>query len=431
MHKDLELVCKSLDALSTAVTGASAEERTLCEIFGWNCPTVTRHDLAALPKQLAARIREANPEEIDKAIFPLVNDMPRRLQFVQANTVPYLFNGHAVNAAPAYIGTLESMRNALEPMLSWQVSSDPKAMPPKIAKRIRALVAELDEIAPDKEALSQQIKLIQEAVEAAESLPTDLQALKEAHSKVIKISDDSVAILGKIIPKEKEANDSVGTIKSKEIEASKLVALCEEAYRITTTTGLAAAFDSRATSLSNSMHIWVLGLVAALVTGSVVGMHSFDLLSNALVAKETKWDLIFMNIMLAIFSVGAPVWFAWIATKQIGQRFRLSEDYAFKASVAKAYEGYRKEAVRIDPAFEARLFSSALTRLEEAPLRLVENETHGSPWHELFASKPFQNALNTVPELKEKFIAVAKDGVDLIKVKTSTSKPAKSEGQEQ
>lgn len=184
---------------------------------------------------------------------------------MQANTVPYLFTGNATSAAPAYIGTIESMRQALEPMLTWQVNNDPKAMPPKIAKRIRTLVAELDEITPDKVALNQQIKLIQEAVEAAESLPTDLQALKEAHSKVIKISEDSVAILGKIIPKEKEVNDSVGTIKSKEIEASKLVALCEEAYRITTTTGLAAAFDARAKNLYNSMLVWVFGLIVALL----------------------------------------------------------------------------------------------------------------------------------------------------------------------
>ncbi len=53
--------------------------------------------------------------------------------------------------------------------------------------------------------------------------------------------------------------------------------------------------------------------------------------------------------------------------------------------MAKAYEGYRKEAARIDPQFEARLFGSALTRLDEAPLRLVEIGSHGSPgqWRSL------------------------------------------------
>lgn len=118
-----------------------------------------------------------------------------------------------------------------------------------------------------------------------------------------------------------------------------------------------------------------------------------------------------MHIVLSVLSIGSPLWFSWLATKQIGQRFRLAEDYAFKASVAKAYEGYRREAAKIDEAFAARLFASALTRLEEAPLRLVENDTHGSPWHELISSPAFQKAMETVPDLRDKFIEIAKAGL--------------------
>jgi len=33
---------------------------------------------------------------------------------------------------------------------------------------------------------------------------------------------------------------------------------------------------------------------------------------------------------------------------------------------------------------------------------------HGSPWHELFSSPSFQQAMQILPELKEKFISVAK-----------------------
>jgi hypothetical protein len=158
------------------------------------------------------------------------------------------------------------------------------------------------------------------------------------------------------------------------------------------------------------MWVWVVGLLTALSIGSWLGVGRVELLSNAISTPEPHWGVILMHVVLSILSIGAPVWFAWMATKQIGQRFRLAEDYAFKASVAKAYEGYRKEAARIDPAFEARLFSSALTRLEEAPLRLVEETSHGSPWHELFASPQFQRALSTLPDLKDKFIEVAKQG---------------------
>jgi len=154
------------------------------------------------------------------------------------------------------------------------------------------------------------------------------------------------------------------------------------------------------------MYVWVLGLLIALGGGIYIGSLRYSSLLNAINAEELNWGVIWMNSILTLFSLSAPIWFAWISTKQISQRFRLAEDYSFKASVAKAYEGYRKEASRIDKAFEARLFSSALTRLEEAPLRLMEKDTHGSPWHELISSPQFEKALNKIPELKDKFISI-------------------------
>lgn len=105
----------------------------------------------------------------------------------------------------------------------------------------------------------------------------------------------------------------------------------------------------------------------------------------------------------SFLSIAAPVWLSWVATKQINQRSKLQEDYAFKASVATAYEGYRREAARFDKKLEARLFGSALTRLEEAPLRLVEGDVYGSPWHELVAHPSFKDALNKLPDLRSAF----------------------------
>ena len=86
-----------------------------------------------------------------------------------------------------------------------------------------------------------------------------------------------------------------------------------------------------------------------------------------------------------------------MATKQIGQRFRLAEDYAFKASISRAYEGFRREAARVDKDMEARLLASALTRLDELPLRLVETDSHGSPWHELASSDLVKDAMRAIP----------------------------------
>ena len=115
-----------------------------------------------------------------------------------------------------------------------------------------------------------------------------------------------------------------------------------------------------------------------------------------------------MQFILAVLSLGAPLWFAWLSTRQIGQRFKLAEDYGFKAAVAKAYEGYRREAARIDPNLESKLFESALARVDEAPLRLIEDKDHSSPWGEMADSDGFKNAVATIPGLKERFEAVLK-----------------------
>lgn len=179
------------------------------------------------------------------------------------------------------------------------------------------------------------------------------------------------------------AKEVLADLQKKKDQAVQLVKRTEDAYSAATTMGLGASFEARATSLAQSMWVWVVGLLIALIAGSIIGWLRISLVEDLIKANASATS-IWLNTFMSFVSIAAPVWFAWIATKQIGQRFRLAEDYAFKASVAKAYEGYRREAASIDQSFAQRLFSSALDRLEEAPLRFVEHETHGSPWHEAF-----------------------------------------------
>ena len=190
-------------------------------------------------------------------------------------------------------------------------------------------------------------------------------------------------------------------------QAKQLIENCEDAYRITTTKGLAAAFDERASDLKKSMRLWVAGLILALGLGTWIGHERIEMLTNSLSATSLNWGIIGIQIVLSVTSVVAPLWFAWMATKQISQRFKLAEDYDFKASVAKAYEGYKKEAAKIDPDFEARLFNVALTRLEEAPLRLVDLVNHPSPTHEIIE----KIGLN---KMSERFVNKVEEAVDSI-----------------
>ena len=386
-------------------------DTTVCENWGWFGPAVTRHDLADVARSAAEDICTTNVDSLDGPWLKFVQDLPRRLQVLQNNTVPQMFGGNAGQAIPAYLATLSLIRAQLLPALGWQAMPDAKALPANLARRARAAQAELDQLTPNIESLGKQIEQIQAAHAVAESLPIDLQALAEAREKTAKASLDSALLAEKI----KEAHESsISELEKMQLantEAAKLVKQCEDAYQITTTKGLAGAFDQRAGRLAGSMWTWVVGLVIALAIGSFIGAHRLELLSAALQAANPNWGGISMQAILSLLSVGAPLWFAWLATKQIGQRFRLAEDYAFKASVTKAYEGYRKEAARIDPAFEAKLFASALTRLDEAPLRLVETGTHGSPWHELANSEAVRRAFSAVPEFQDKATALLREAM--------------------
>lgn len=411
MDKQLEAACAALDTLASTVVSAWSSDATICEGIGWYGPALTKHDLASLASTLAVDIRSTQIDATPPHLQALIADVPRRLTVLQANTLPQMFSGNAGQAIPAYVSTIQFIRASVLPGIGWLALPDQRALPTNLARRARAAQAELDQLTPSLEQLSRQMKDIQAAHAAADNLPIDLQALEEARDKLSKSFKEATLAEEKIKQAWLDAERHTNSAKSSSEEAQKLIKQCEAAYQITTTKGLAGAFDQRAGRLAWSMWAWVVGLVTALAIGSIIGAHRLEILSLALQTDNPNWGGIALQAVLSLLSVGAPLWFAWLATKQIGQRFRLAEDYAFKASIAKAYEGYRKEAARIDPEFEHRLFGSALTRLDEAPLRLVETGSHGSPWHEVANSDALRRAFDAAPELRDKMFELARGGV--------------------
>lgn len=406
MHKSVEGLCVSLEKLGDAIVAIWSEDRTPGEIWGWNQVALTRQDLAEVPRSLAKRLREVAPDEVSPEMEKKLVEALQKLSWLQANTIPNMFQGasQALQGTPAFLGTLAGIQTMVEPFFRWESIEGSKATPPQIARRLKAMKIEMDNISIDKTAIERDLKAIKDGALAADALPIDLKSLEEAKNKVASLKSAADKAADDIARKLEEAKGLLGSINNHALESEKLVAKCDEAYKITTTVGLAASFDQRRSRTASSMWVWVVGLLIALGLGAWQGAHRLELLAKVISTPGVGGAILAAQLVTALISIGAPMWFAWIATKQIGQRFRLSEDYAFKAAVAKAYEGYRKEAVRIDPEFEKRLFASALTRLEEAPLRLVETETHGSPWHELLNSPALKAALKSGPEFRERFL---------------------------
>lgn len=416
MNETLEQLCAALESLSDAVLATTTEQRVMTQAFGWSSPAITPYELANIPRCLAQQIRNTDVETIDDEMDSALKNILNNINLLHKDTIRLLFNSnHTVQATNAYMSTLQWIHILVQPLLFWQSTLDSKAMPAMQAKRLSSLRKQIEDISIDKDLINTKIKLINSAAETAEALPADLVSLKEARKTINELSKQA-SLDAAEISKLKDASDKQQSIIDAKIEeAKKLINQCEDAYRVTTSKGLAGSFEERANKLAVSMWVWVGGLLLALITGAIIGSERLSLLNQTLGTNDPKVGVIVIQSILSLLSLGAPLWFAWLSTKQIGQRFKLAEDYAYKSSVAKAYEGYRKEAARIDSAFESRLFNSALTRVEEAPLRLMKDENHGSPWHELLDSPVLQRAMDNIPELRDKILEITKDGITSVK----------------
>jgi hypothetical protein len=377
----------SLDAFAKGVTDGWSGDQTFREVWGWNCPALTRHDLAKIIRATSERIRQLSTNQIDSFLSTLLPEVPRRMQLLSNETLPQLYNGNCATAYSPIKQTIDWVNDELNFYLpanvDWQDIDTQKLMPRALLRRLRSIDAQLTNLEGKSIDLGGQIAIINDAHAAAESLPTDLKELQEARSNLEKalnvLNDRSKAAEAA----EKSINGTLETVQKHESQAAALVQKCGSAYSAATTKGLGEAFQTRAKRLANSMWVWSLGLVIALSLGAWLAQDRIATIKDLLAGETPSLSLVWINIVLSAFTVAAPVWFAWVSTMQIGQRFRLAEDYAFKASIAEAYEGYRREAISIDEALAKRLFATALDRLDEAPLRLVETPTHGSPWHEL------------------------------------------------
>ena len=401
MNQTLLDIKKELNSISEQLESSISSDEALNYARGhWAFPGITKAELITETKNLISLIDSKGNDEIDDKDGALARYL-RALEFLSANTVPQIW-GNANDAVPAYIITINALKTALEPFLIKDDSKELAIQLKNQRKRVRSLEATLNDLEPRTSPLKDIVSSIEQAHETAEQLPTDLASLKEARETIGKLVTESTADKAAALSAKTEIEKLQEELKVVSEEAQKVLEKCESAYSAATSVGLAAAFYIRSRNLSISMWVRVISLIGSLATGGYFGSVQLQKLLGLMAQRDISNLSMSINFIMAILSIGAPVWFSWLATKQIGQRFKLSEDYAFKASVSTAYEGFRREAARVDTEMEAKLLSSALTRLDELPLRLVEAESHGSPWHELASSNIVKQAMSKIPSFPDK-----------------------------
>jgi hypothetical protein len=408
MDERIGQISSALRDLDSSIKAMTADDRTLLAMYGWNQPALNRHDLASMASALASRLDTADHSRLNSKFDP--QPFLSKINEFKMHTLPQLVGGSGSVCVPLYMALLDYIRSSFDPIFiknsDWEKLLEGGQLPRKVSGKLLSYKSRIKKFDEDFAELGNKIADINAAHDAATSLPTDMDELRDARDSVIEMRtsvEKSEALAKTALDL---INDLVDAMKTKEAEATQLVKNTEDAYSAATTRGLGEAFQTRAQELTKSMGVWVGGLILALAAGAFVGTFRIKALQDLMMQKVPSEHLN-IALVLALISIAGPIWFAWIATKQIGHRFRLAEDYAFKASVAKAYEGYRREAARIDPMFSARLFGSALDRIDEAPIRFVESHTPGTPWHDIFswgkreASAKTSNPTPTKNEVQE------------------------------
>lgn len=400
VHEALQNIQKSLDGLIAQLQASIPNDTPFSTAHGnGSFPGLSRSDLINYITEIKLLIEAQDINELGEQ-EPVLENYISRLQVLQTQTIPNIW-GAASTYVPAFLHTLDGLKSALSPILTPNAPAEIQKKICEQRRKIRAIEILINSLEPRTESLEAMIQRIEQAHSAADQLPTDLASLAEARKQLADLLNGANKDCSTLEDIKKRSHTYDQALAASVEQAESVLARCETAYAAATSVGLAAAFAKRSSELSSSMWVWVLGLIISLAAGGYFGSNRLHELSSLVLNPEASSPAVTLNILLALLSVGAPVWFAWLSTKQIGQRFRLAEDYAFKASISSAYEGFRRETARFDKDMETRLLSSALSRFDELPLRLVETTTPGSPWHELVTSDLVRDALKIAPNFSE------------------------------
>lgn len=418
MHPSVASAINSLEPVKDNLANHIPNDQPLNTLWGWNMPSLTRSELIDFVDETQQCLRDM-PEKVSDRDRAALDSTPTRIQYWQSSVLPNLQGGNAIWAVLSLRDELERLNRLAAPYIAlppppppapdWEKMAAEGLLPSKLATRLTSMQTRMNRLAPRFDELESRVKIIDQAYETADKLPETIASLEEGRRELATARTEAQSLAASAATHAREAADSKSNIDALAEQAAAKYAELESAYRAAATKGLASAFQQRAVALGWSVRMWVSVLVLDLAAGAWVGYLRFHDLQKILSSPQSA-PVIWGNLVFSLLSIAAPVWLGWVATKQINQRFKLAEDYGFKATVASAYEAWKTEAQKQDPQFGQRLFGSALSRLEEAPLRFVEAENYGSPWHEFVRSPAFAKAVDSLPDLKAayaKFVATS------------------------
>ncbi|MEQ8715953.1 MAG: hypothetical protein RIC80_23265 [Cyclobacteriaceae bacterium] len=200
----------------------------------------------------------------------------------------------------------------------------------------------------------------------AEKLNETFEKVNEYSSEIAEVEDNVKEFETKIFGKTTDDKDSLKfKLNSLKSEHEKLHEEWEEKFETlsikiegllpgATSTGLAKSYFDQKNSYRWPNFIW-----SSVFTITMVGMVYYAIQT---VSASQDIGSAFMNILSRAPFFIPTIWLALFASKQQSQNRRLEQEYAFKESLSKSYDGYKREIEKLPQSAEKDEIMEKLVR---------------------------------------------------------------------
>ncbi len=328
MNEKLNDLKEKLNNLHTAISSINFPQQDFIDVNNYQYPFLHSEDLVYFPKMLSEKIGRMTKFEPSENDVEIIDSIIYSLDKAQLN-LNHLNHSSTNISGPAIASYLVSMlyiSAELNELFSFEILNNKELLPKKIINRLGLYQSNLQVIGEKMGDLEGKIDTINEAYDAAESLPTTLKSLRETNEEINQLNESSeknANSIGGILEQAKYESKEINEIKTAvtqlhnnvakeagdylnelKIKAQGYIDKCEEAFRTTTSKGLAGAFEDKAKKLNASIRLWVAGLITALGAGAVVGYTRLHALEAYLSNPNASGIKLTIQLILSMLSVG-------------------------------------------------------------------------------------------------------------------------------
>lgn len=406
----LEKMISSIQTIHPTASQGDKFTKPLNVVINSNFPPISKHQIIEFIKIEILRLENLNTA-FDENFLSNLDELSVYID-EEIKQIGTLFNQGNTLFFDKIVKVITMVNLTFQKYLDWEHVSDVKKLPRELKQRILNVKNILSEVEDSSKDLDKKVKLINDAHDAAAELPVLLDELKTKRAEMDLAKTRSNESLTNIQNNKSTSDGDLKSIKTNKEQMDKLLLEANQVLKqmqdkLTTSTGigLAHAFSNRSNELKIASRWWTGGFILALISTFWIAFIRFNDLKVA-ISQDSPISYVIIQIIISLISLSAPVWFAIISSKQIQKLFTLSEDYAYKATISASYEGYRQEAYDVDSELVKKLLTTALTKVDEAPLRLVGKEQSSSPFEELINQPQIKQLIEAFPETKERLLNI-------------------------